>query len=269
MRATFALVAGVLAAPAAAQTAVTMDFRQAEVPASGAQVRSLQGFTEFRHGIWHSPQADPKIAAEAEAAVASTLDTFGSVPQVEAASVGVVPPVAAPDSSDPCIVSQVPRYIVGLSRQLVLRRLSWWPVVSATECRYGLPPGLLDAVILQESRYQTGAISPKGAIGLAQLMPGTARELGVANAYDPVGNIDGGARYLRTQLDRFQAVHLGVAAYNAGPGAVKAAGRIPRNGETPEYVRRVLDYWSGAIDDPLKQVRRTAIRLGFLDSPVE
>ena len=268
MRVTFALVAGVLASPAAAQTAVTMDFGQDEVPASGAQVRRSQGFTEFRHGIWHSPKADSKVAVEAESAVASILDAFDSVPPVQAASVGKMPSVAAPDSSAPCIVSQVPRYIAGLSRQLVLRRLSWWPVVSATECRYGLPPGLLDAVILQESRYQTGAISPKGAIGLAQLMP-TARELGVANAYDPVGNIDGGARYLRTQLDRFQAVHLGVAAYNAGPGAVKAAGRIPRNGETPEYVRRVLDYWSGAIDDPLKQVRRTAIRLGFLDSPVE
>ena len=269
MRATFALVAGVLAAPAVAQTAVTMDFRQAEAPASGAQVRSAQGFTEFRHGIWHGPEADLKVAAKAEFAVTAALDFFDSVPPVQAAGVSTVPPAAAPDRLDPCIVSQVPRYIAGLSRELVLRRLTWWPVVSATECRYGLPAGLLDAVILQESRYQTGAISPKGAIGLAQLMPGTARELGVANAFDPVGNIEGGARYLRTQLDRFNAVHLGVAAYNAGPGAVKAAGRIPRNGETPEYVRRVLDYWSGAIDDPLQQVRRTAVRLGFLDSPVE
>lgn len=79
--------------------------------------------------------------------------------------------------------------------------------------------------------------------GLAQLMPATARELGVTNRHDPQQNIDGGARYLRQMLDRFGSVHLALAAYNAGPGAVTKAGGIPRNRETPGYVRSVLDRW--------------------------
>lgn len=74
-------------------------------------------------------------------------------------------------------------------------------------------------------------------------MPATARELGVANRHDPQENIDGGARYLRQMLDRFGSVHLALAAYNAGPGAVTKAGGIPRNRETPGYVRSVLGRW--------------------------
>src|SRR3546814_1055448 len=68
-------------------------------------------------------------------------------------------------------------------------------------------------------------------------MPGTARDLGVSNRFDPKANILGAARYLRQMLDKFGVVHLALAAYNAGPGAVERAGGIPRNGETPAYVR--------------------------------
>ncbi len=74
-------------------------------------------------------------------------------------------------------------------------------------------------------------------------MPGTARELGVANRFDPVANISGAARYLRQMLDKFGMVHLAVAAYNARPGAVERARGIPRNGETPAYVSNVLAFW--------------------------
>jgi soluble lytic murein transglycosylase-like protein len=83
----------------------------------------------------------------------------------------------------------------------------------------------------------------EGLLLLGQLMPATARELGVTNRFDPVSNIDGAARYLRQMLDRFGVVHLALAAYNAGPGAVTKAGGIPRNGETPAYVRNVLRRW--------------------------
>jgi soluble lytic murein transglycosylase-like protein len=123
------------------------------------------------------------------------------------------------------------------------RRASYLPHVYAAESQYALPTGLLDALVWTESRYNPLAISKAGAAGLGQLMPGTARDLGVANRFDPMANIFGAARYLRQMLDKFGVVHLAVAAYNAGPGAVERAGGIPRNGETPTYVRDVLRNW--------------------------
>ena len=115
--------------------------------------------------------------------------------------------------------------------------------VREAELRYGLPSGLLQALIWTESRFNPMAISPAGAAGLAQLMPGTARYLGVTNRHDPVASIDGGARYLREMLDKFGQIHLALAAYNAGPGAVLRAGGIPRNSETLGYIRSVLGRW--------------------------
>ena len=90
------------------------------------------------------------------------------------------------------------------------------------------------------------ALSHAGAAGLTQLMPGTASDLGVSNRYDPAANIDGGARYLRQMLDKFGLVHLALAAYNAGPNAVKRAKGIPKNTETPGYVRSVLRRWQSS-----------------------
>lgn len=123
------------------------------------------------------------------------------------------------------------------------RRAAYLPHVYAAETKYALPVGLLDALVWTESRYDPLAVSRAGAAGLGQLMPGTARELGVINRFDPLENISGAARYLRQMLDRFGVVHLALAAYNAGPGAVERAKGIPRNGETPGYVRSVLDRW--------------------------
>jgi soluble lytic murein transglycosylase-like protein len=124
-----------------------------------------------------------------------------------------------------------------------LRRASYLPHVQAAESRYALPTGLLDALVWTESRYNPLAISKAGAVGLGQLMPGTARELGISNRFDPIPNIFGAARYLRQMLDKFGVVHLAIAAYNAGPGAVERVGGVPRNGETPDYVRNVLRHW--------------------------
>ena len=123
------------------------------------------------------------------------------------------------------------------------RRASYLPHIYAAEAKYSLPAGLLDALVWTESRYNPLAVSPAGAAGLGQLMPATAKELGVFNRFDPMANIFGAARYLRQMLDKFGVVHLAVAAYNAGPGAVERAGGIPRNGETPGYVREVLRHW--------------------------
>jgi soluble lytic murein transglycosylase-like protein len=101
-------------------------------------------------------------------------------------------------------------------------------------------PSLLAALIWQESRWNAQALSPKGAMGLAQLMPATARDLGV-NPADPIANLNGGARYLRQLLDQFDGnVEKALAAYNAGPGRVRSAGGIPAIAETQNYVTSIV-----------------------------
>lgn len=123
------------------------------------------------------------------------------------------------------------------------RRTIYLPHVAAAERQYALPAGLLDALIWTESRYNPVALSKAGAVGLGQLMPRTAMSVGVGNRYDARANLLGAAQYLRQLLDQFGMVHLAVAAYNAGPKAVERAGGIPHNGETPDYVDRVLRFW--------------------------
>ena len=106
--------------------------------------------------------------------------------------------------------------------------------------RFDLSPSLLEALVWQESRWRENAISPVGARGLAQLMPGTARYLGVDSA-DPFQNLEGGARYLREQLDRFDGnLEKALAAYNAGPGRVERAGGVPNIRETQNYVAAIM-----------------------------
>jgi len=113
--------------------------------------------------------------------------------------------------------------------------------IAAAAERHGLDAKLLHALVLAESGYRPDAVSPAGAVGLTQLMPGTARELGVADRFDPVENLRGGAEYLARQLRRFQDVRLALAAFNAGPARVAALGRIPRIPETEQYVESVVE----------------------------
>ncbi|GIL36751.1 transglycosylase SLT domain-containing protein [Phycicoccus sp. DTK01] len=110
---------------------------------------------------------------------------------------------------------------------------------SAATARYGLPAGLLDAVAKAESGYDPRAVSGAGAQGLMQLMPATARGLGV-DPFDPAQAVDGAARMLKRDLSRFGRLDFAVAAYNAGAGAVQRYGGIPPYAETQQYVRRVL-----------------------------
>jgi soluble lytic murein transglycosylase-like protein len=127
------------------------------------------------------------------------------------------------------------------SEAALLRRERLAPLVAAAAKTHGLPEALLQAVIEVESNFNAGAVSAKGALGLMQLMPQTARELGVADARDPAANIDGGARYLKELLGRFgNDLPLALAAYNAGPAAVQRSGAIPPFSETQRYVPRVL-----------------------------
>jgi soluble lytic murein transglycosylase-like protein len=111
--------------------------------------------------------------------------------------------------------------------------------VAAT--RFGIDRDLVDAVAWQESRYNPRARSTAGAVGVMQLMPGTARQLGVYNPQDVEQNVVGGTAYLRQQLERFgNNVPLALAAYNAGPGAVMKYGGIPPYRETQDYVRQIM-----------------------------
>jgi soluble lytic murein transglycosylase-like protein len=108
--------------------------------------------------------------------------------------------------------------------------------------KYRVPVALLRAVMAVESNYDARAVSEKGAVGLMQLMPGTARDMFVLDIWDPAQNIDGGARYLRLLANQYRGdVMMTLAAYNAGPDAVRrAGGKIPDIPETREYVRKVL-----------------------------
>jgi len=112
--------------------------------------------------------------------------------------------------------------------------------VDELAARYDLSPALIEAVVWQESRWHAAARSPVGARGLAQLMPDTAQDLGV-DADDPMANLEGGARYLRAQLDRFGGdVEKALAAYNAGPLRVSRAGGVPDIPETRQYVAAIM-----------------------------
>jgi soluble lytic murein transglycosylase-like protein len=112
--------------------------------------------------------------------------------------------------------------------------------------RYGLDQDLVHAVISVESAYDPRAVSPRGAVGLMQLMPGTAAELGVHDLTDPHDNIVGGVRHLRRLLDRYDGdLVLSLAAYNAGASAVDRHGGVPPYRETVDYVRRVRSRYRG------------------------
>lgn len=114
-------------------------------------------------------------------------------------------------------------------------------VVNEASGRYRLDPDLVNSVIKAESGFNARAISPKGAQGLMQLMPGTASQLGVPNAFDPKANVDGGTRYLRELLERYNFdLVKALAAYNAGPQRVEQFGGVPPYHETRAYVARIV-----------------------------
>jgi soluble lytic murein transglycosylase-like protein len=126
------------------------------------------------------------------------------------------------------------------------RAISFRSAITSAAGQYEVSPALIDAIATIESRYQPNAVSRSGARGIMQLMPATARDLGVDRA-DPAANIRGGTAYLRMLLNRFDGdVVRTVAAYNAGPAAVVRAGGVPHYRETVAYVASVMEHLSAA-----------------------
>jgi len=128
----------------------------------------------------------------------------------------------------------------------------WEDHITPLAAQYGVEEALVRAVIRMESGGQTSAVSPKGAMGLMQLMPGTARMLGVEDPFDPVQNLEGGIKYLSQLSDKYQGdLVKTLAAYNAGPGRVDSYGGVPPFAETQNYVKNVLSMYrknSGSDD---------------------
>ncbi len=147
---------------------------------------------------------------------------------------------ASPPSADNAGPPVAEALVADLQANAALVPGRYAPTIHQLAARYDLSPSLLEALVWQESRWRENAVSPAGARGLAQLMPGTARYLGV-NPDDPHANLEGGARYLREQLNRFGGdLEKALAAYNAGPGRVERAGGIPNIRETQAYVAAIL-----------------------------
>ncbi|MBA4011008.1 MAG: lytic transglycosylase domain-containing protein [Phenylobacterium sp.] len=160
----------------------------------------------------------------------------------------IVGPANAQVTPDPPIAQ--PAALSELSKQ------PFAELVDAAAARHGLDPKLLHSLVLVESGYRADAVSLAGAVGLTQLMPATARELGVTDRNDPRENLLGGAAYLSAQLERFRDLRLALAAYNAGPARVEALGRVPAIEETEVYVDRVIScFLALTAGRPVRSVR--------------
>jgi soluble lytic murein transglycosylase-like protein len=129
--------------------------------------------------------------------------------------------------------------------------IPYYNIINNASDKYQVPAPLIAAVIKQESGFHNMRTSGKGAGGLMQLMPDTARGLGVTNIWDPTQNINGGTKYLGEQLKTFNGnTSLALAAYNAGPGRVKKGNNVPNIPETQNYVKSIMANYAGGNIDP-------------------
>ena len=135
----------------------------------------------------------------------------------------------------------IPQQAGALTSSMAQRAQALKPAIEEIAGRYGVDHDLVNAVIKQESGYNPNAVSKAGATGLMQLMPATAKTLGVSDATNPLQNIEGGVRHLRDLLTHYRGnIPLALAAYNAGSGAVDKYGGVPPYAETQNYVRSIL-----------------------------
>jgi hypothetical protein len=214
--------------------------------AAGSRIGEIQSHFRQNMPTSRNDAAGPTSFAEALQAAQqepAAADTFAVAPLSNpgtspgALPVGILgtPIITRPGSAVTGVTDSWRGLLPAAGRQ-------WADKIERAATDAGLDPRLLAALVWQESGFDATAISPSGAIGLAQLMPATARELGV-DPESAAQNLEGGARYLAWTIDEFGSIDLGLAAYNAGPGRVREAGGIPDIAETQAYVPRVLDYY--------------------------
>lgn len=215
-----------------------------------------------------APSAPVQVAAWPGFAIARTAELAAVPWPVADAQAGAVNSTAASVSNPEAACGATPIAARALAASTAHARDGLIASVRAAECRHRLPAGLLDAVVLAESAYRPRALSRAGAVGLTQLMRGTAMEVGVPDRRDTAQSIEGGAKYLRRMIDRFGEVRLALAAYNAGPGAVARAGGVPDNGETPGYIARVVGLWRAVAVDGALPVLEPRRSLPAANSPI-
>ena len=232
----------------------------------GISMNQLFGLSrEVRAGIYNKAASDAIKKARATSS-APQLWFRSANPQYVAIIRGLMPTntdadevitnvavacMSNPDMSDKDVQSVINREIskkysaMRMERSQIVfgaKKTKYDEIINLYSSQYGVDPLLVKAVIQQESGFNQNAVSKSGAIGLMQLMPATARGLGVKNAYDPKQNILAGTKYLGGLIRQFNGnIPLALAAYNAGPGnVIKSGNKIPKNGETPNYVRNVM-----------------------------
>jgi soluble lytic murein transglycosylase-like protein len=226
-----------------------MSFAISGLPDVQARVASIQqriasvappAVRSFAAQLQTELPAPPSVPASLEPPVVLPAAAgLGAAPAATAAGIAA-PAIAAPTTAAPA--APATPATGAWATKLPAAGRAWAGAIEQAATAAGVDPALLAALVQHESGFNPAARSHAGAIGLAQLMPGTARGLGV-DPHDPIDNLRGGATYLRQQLDRFGRTDLALAAYNAGPNRVAQAGGVPRIAETRAYVDRVMTTW--------------------------
>jgi soluble lytic murein transglycosylase-like protein len=212
----------------------------AEAQARVAAIRDrIDGLTAPSAGF-ALPSAPPRVPGDTggTATMPAVPDRAPVTTAAAPASARAEAPVSTPTAARPGEVGTAAE----LAAKLPANGARWATSIDRAARAAGVEPALLAALVRHESNFNPNARSHAGAIGLTQLMPGTAAGLNV-DPHDPEQNLAGGARFLRSMLDRFGSVELGLAAYNAGPNRVAQAGGIPRITETQNFVQRVTATW--------------------------